>query len=33
MEGNDAPDGFDFVALQGAIGEALEIMGVKLRNF
>lgn len=30
MEGDDAPDGFDYVALQGAIGEALEIMGVKI---
>ena len=30
MEGDDAPDGFDYVALQGAIAEALEIMGVKV---
>lgn len=30
MQGDDEPDGFDFVALQGTIAEALEIMGVKL---
>jgi len=30
MQGDDEPDGFDFVALQGTITEALEIMGVKL---
>ena len=30
MQGDDEPDGFDFVALQGTIQEALEIMGVKL---
>ena len=30
MQGDGEPDGFDFVALQGTITEALEIMGVKL---
>jgi|TARA_R110002153_G_C13213571_1_gene488094 hypothetical protein len=30
MQGDGEPDGFDFVALQGTIQEALEIMGVKL---
>lgn len=30
MQGDDEPSGFDFVALQGTITEALEIMGVKL---
>ena len=30
MQGEGEPDGFDFVALQGTIAEALEIMGVKL---
>ena len=30
MQGDDEPNGFDFVALQGTIEEALEIVGVKL---
>ena len=30
MQGDDAPDGFDFVALQEVLVEALNIMGVKL---
>ena len=29
MQGDGEPDGFDFVALQGTITEALAIMGVK----
>mgnify|MGYP003646263439 FL=1 len=30
MQGDDEPDGFDFVALQDTIAEALVIMGIKL---